>query len=378
MEANSGAALDDGDGATGEELMATESEGVGTENKDEKEKQAVSSRPAKRTRRAPAKKRTAKKAASSDADEKPAKKATRKKVVKVSEKKVVSSRPRQRATRKSAVEEDEKKTVASVVEAPEASSEAPEAPREEPTKSAPEEQESAPRWGRSQRRQAPPRIVTAETAAELVLESTSRVPAAAPATTEPDTAPAPEPQKTEAVTETQTAATTGSGDEDSQTGSEGGRGRGRGRTRRRRPGSRSTTRQDAPTPTPSAEEPQTAMGILEETWSEDRARKIMSEGFLVSLAAPLKSSEEIPGLDADVLADRLRVVRRVLADECMVEDDVTDVMMLDMVMNALADRIEVYRLTADGTGAEHLERILELRYKADRRLIETVTALKNT
>ena len=72
------------------------------------------------------------------------------------------------------------------------------------------------------------------------------------------------------------------------------------------------------------------------------------------------------------------MVRRVLADECMVEDDVTDVMMLDMVMSALGDRIEIYRMSVKGRDAAGMERILDLRYKADRRLIETVNALKNT
>ena len=53
-------------------------------------------------------------------------------------------------------------------------------------------------------------------------------------------------------------------------------------------------------------------------------------------------------------------------------------MMLDMVMSALGDRIEIYRMSVKGRDAAGMERILDLRYKADRRLIETVNALKNT
>ncbi len=71
------------------------------------------------------------------------------------------------------------------------------------------------------------------------------------------------------------------------------------------------------------------------------------------------------------------MIRKVLADECMVADDVTDVMLLDMVMNAMADRLDIYRLEAGDKTPEDLEVILELRYKADRRLIETLNALKN-
>ena len=74
---------------------------------------------------------------------------------------------------------------------------------------------------------------------------------------------------------------------------------------------------------------------------------------------------------------RLRTIRGVLADECMVEDDATDVMLLEMVMGALQDRIEIHRMKTDNASAEEVERLMDLRYKADRRLIETVQALKN-
>ena len=81
--------------------------------------------------------------------------------------------------------------------------------------------------------------------------------------------------------------------------------------------------------------------------------------------------------DTKSLAEPLQGIRKVLADECMVEDDFADVMLLDVVMNALADRIEVYRLQSQNSSLEDAELILDLRYKADRRLIEAISALKN-
>ena len=86
-------------------------------------------------------------------------------------------------------------------------------------------------------------------------------------------------------------------------------------------------------------------------------------------------TDDLP--DSADLEAALKVIRKVLADECMVEDDAADVILLDMAIKALADRIEVYWLQADSNSLEDMELILELRYKADRRLIETVTALKN-
>ncbi len=123
--------------------------------------------------------------------------------------------------------------------------------------------------------------------------------------------------------------------------------------------------------------PQSVVEILADTWTEEKARKYLSEGFLATLSTRLVSQDTIEEIDDAALRDRLKVVRRVLADECMVEDDASDLILLDMVMNALEDRLEVYRLTAKDTGTEELAQILELRYKADRRLIDTLTALKN-
>ena len=109
--------------------------------------------------------------------------------------------------------------------------------------------------------------------------------------------------------------------------------------------------------------------ILAQSWTEDKTRQFISEGFLGSLSPELVNngkSETIP--DAEKLKAPLQMIRKVLADECMVADDVTDLMLLDVVMNALSDRIDVCRLQAESNA---------LRYKADRRLIEAVNALKN-
>ncbi len=123
--------------------------------------------------------------------------------------------------------------------------------------------------------------------------------------------------------------------------------------------------------------PQSVVDILTDTWTEEKARKYLSEGFLATLSTPLVSRDKVEEIDNEALRDRLNVVRRVLADECMVEDDASDLILLDMVMNALADRLEVYRLTAADASPEKLVQILQLRYNVDRRLIDTLTALKN-
>jgi hypothetical protein len=118
--------------------------------------------------------------------------------------------------------------------------------------------------------------------------------------------------------------------------------------------------------------------ILAQSWTEDKARQFISEGFLGSLSPELVNSgnrETIP--DTEALKEPLQMIRKVLADECMVADDVTDLMLLDLVMNALSDRIDVCRLQAESNALADIDAILELRYKADRRLIEAVNALKN-
>ena len=118
--------------------------------------------------------------------------------------------------------------------------------------------------------------------------------------------------------------------------------------------------------------------ILAQSWTEDKTRRFLGEGFLGSLSAELVDDgkqTDIP--DAEALKKPLEMIRKVLADECMVADDVTDLMLLDVVMNALSDRIDVCRLQAESNSLADIDVILELRYKADRRLIEAVNALKN-
>ncbi|MDP6040987.1 MAG: hypothetical protein QGG64_20730, partial [Candidatus Latescibacteria bacterium] len=122
----------------------------------------------------------------------------------------------------------------------------------------------------------------------------------------------------------------------------------------------------------------TLTAILAESWTEDKTRRYLSEGFLGSLSPGLiNTGKQEPLPDTDALKESLQMIRKVLADECMVADDVTDLMLLDVVMNALSDRIEVCRLQAESKSLEDMDMILDLRYKADRRLIEAVNALKN-
>ena len=150
------------------------------------------------------------------------------------------------------------------------------------------------------------------------------------------------------------------------------------RTRRRRPSRRQNEGGGTAESRERAERvPQSVVEILTDNWTEEKARKYLSEGFLATLSTPLVSREKVEEIDEEALRDRLKVVRRVLADECMVEDEASDLILLDMVMNALADRIDVHRLTAGDVSPEKLVEILQLRSNADRRLIDAVTALKN-
>ena len=117
--------------------------------------------------------------------------------------------------------------------------------------------------------------------------------------------------------------------------------------------------------------------ILSEDWTEEKARKYLRDGFLVGLAAPLVTGSGAPlGINQEHVKQRLKVVRKILAEECMVVDDASEVMMLDVVMNALADRIEVNQVQAKDGDSEDMTRVMDLRYKADRRLLEAVDSLK--
>ena len=119
--------------------------------------------------------------------------------------------------------------------------------------------------------------------------------------------------------------------------------------------------------------------VLSDTWTADKTKKFLSEGFIANLSFGLISGGEAKTQpNQEALKEPLKGIRKVLADECMVEDDVTDLMLLDLVMNALGDRIEIYKLQAENRKLEDIDLILDLRYKADRRLIETLLALKNS
>ena len=166
-----------------------------------------------------------------------------------------------------------------------------------------------------------------------------------------------------------------------------GRSRSRGRSEKsnqgntRRPAQQSSDRGRSPSRTEKADSAQpsrTLTTILAESWTEDKTRRFLSDGFLGSLSPGLiNTGKQEPLPDADALKESLQMIRKVLADECRVADDVTDLMLLDVVMNALSDRIEVCRLQAESNSLEDMDMILNLRYKADRRLIEAVNALKN-
>ena len=120
--------------------------------------------------------------------------------------------------------------------------------------------------------------------------------------------------------------------------------------------------------------------MMNETWTEARARKFLSEGFLADLSPGLLTAlEEKSSPDRATLDAPIRSIRRVLADECMVQDDATDVMLLDMVVKALQDWTQVYRIRPESeSNLDEVERILDIRGKADRRLIEAIGALKNS
>ncbi len=119
---------------------------------------------------------------------------------------------------------------------------------------------------------------------------------------------------------------------------------------------------------------------MNETWTEERARKFLSEGFLADLSPGLLTTvDEKSSPDRAALEAPMRVIRRVLADECMVQDDATDVMLLDMVVKALQDWTQVYRLRPETeTNLSDVGRILDIRAKADRRLIDSIGALKSS
>ena len=117
--------------------------------------------------------------------------------------------------------------------------------------------------------------------------------------------------------------------------------------------------------------------MLSERWTEEKARKFLSEGFLASLSPDIMGSTA-DDTDAPDLDQPMRTIRRVLADECMVQDDATDVILLDMVVKALSDWTQVYRIKPKDGALDEVERLMDIRAKADRRLREAIAALKNS
>ena len=328
------------------------SETPGAENKEDardSERRVVSRRPAKRTRSGSKKpKRTTRSrtapaeevSAKTDADPQEDAGQSTEKAADDSEKRVISRRPAKRP-RKS-TKSTKRTTRAKAVDAPQSQSE------EEPDKA-----EAPPEAAATETVTAEP-AKAGEAAAEPVPETAKSPPPPEPAATPTETPAekAPEPQARGAQ--------------------EHRRNRRRRQPRRQNDGGGSAENRER-----AERIPQSVAEILSDAWTEEKARKYLSEGFLATLSTPLVSRSKVEQIDEEALRDRLKVVRRVLADECMVEDDASDLILLDMVMNALADRLEVYRLTSRSASPEQLDRILQLRYNADRRLIETVTALKN-
>lgn len=117
--------------------------------------------------------------------------------------------------------------------------------------------------------------------------------------------------------------------------------------------------------------------MLSETWTEDKARKFLADGFLAQLSPDVMGKEDTAS-DGPDLNEPMRVIRKVLADECMVQDDATDVMLLDLVVKALSDWTQVYRIQPREDALDEVERVMDIRAKADKRLMEAVAALKNS
>ena len=118
--------------------------------------------------------------------------------------------------------------------------------------------------------------------------------------------------------------------------------------------------------------------MLSETWTEEKARKFLADGFLTALSPDIMGSGDKSSSDGPDLEGPMRTIRRVLADECMVQDDATDVMLLDLVVKALTDWTQVYRIEPKDGALDEVERLMDIRSKADRRLMEAITALKNS
>ena len=128
---------------------------------------------------------------------------------------------------------------------------------------------------------------------------------------------------------------------------------------------------------PVVEPSSSLMELLASSWTEEKTREFLNDGILARLSPGLVDGHGESIQDIDALKAPLKAIRRVLADECMVADDVADIMLLDVVMGALADRVEVCRLQASPQSLKDMDVLLDMRCKADKRLIEAVNALKN-
>ena len=321
----------------------------------------------KRSSKKPAKKQPSKKTAKKQSAKKPAQKA--KKPAKKAEmpaaqeeRTVISSPPsrRRREKEKTAVDRDQKAV------------EAAQTPQETPENVQNEEMQ----WGRRTRRSAPigwedrAGVSTPVQPARQQDANTEEKTVQAPPQTRTETpaqAQRNEPKKEDTRNEPR--------QKDTRKVSRPPKGRNQSNQNKQRPSKRTSDRSRSQKP----DQPSNKLTqILAQSWTEDKTRQFISEGFLGSLSPELVNngnSESIP--DAERLKKPLEMIRKVLADECMVADDVTDLMLLDVVMNALSDRIDVCRLQAESNSLSDIDAILELRYKADRRLIEAVNALKN-
>jgi hypothetical protein len=146
---------------------------------------------------------------------------------------------------------------------------------------------------------------------------------------------------------------------------------------RNRPDDNPGRNEDQQVPQPVEDLSASLMELLAVSWTEEKTREYLNEGVLARLSPGLVEGNGESIKDIGALKEPLKAIRRVLADECMVADDVADIMLLDVVMGALADRIEVCLLQAKPQSLQDMNVLLDMRCKADKRLMEAVGALKN-
>jgi len=97
------------------------------------------------------------------------------------------------------------------------------------------------------------------------------------------------------------------------------------------------------------------------------------DGIVAAWSIPIRADNEIRRIE-----DVLRGIRKALEEECMVgQDDASERVLLDLVMNAIRDRITVHRIQPITRDLEETERLLRLRNQTDRHVVEMLTALKS-